>query len=376
MIAGGLALKVIWAVVAIPVLWCLWGPRKFKSLIFALACLVPALAWYVYARSLVDRGTGSLAMAENFRIWSQVLVPSASFTAERLQLLARFVLLRSFTPIGITVGVIGLAALILQGSARRGRVPGEFVRGDEVTGAGGGFQPVGGLSVPGKLWGGGRLWMVWLASACLFLGIFREKLHHEYYLLVIAPPLAVGFGWALARLDVRGGASRWVSATCFGAFLAMSLVGSASTFRTPVEWRDLPAAARWIAEQTSREALVVAPEAVLYAADRQGCRLELSPRAAERAAGEWGGTLREGSQGQEESSTALRLVEFYRRQGASYLADLGRNAAPPERLALHEALRNRYDVLVDRPEVFIVRLIPPNAVGSVVSCPDPTNPSR
>jgi len=91
---------------------------------------------------------------------------------------------------------------------------------------------------------------------------------------------------------------------------------------------------------------VVAPEALLFASDRRGCRMEYTGPAAQRAAGEWGETLNgEGS---------LALVEFYRAHGARFVADLGSD--DPMRLAFHDAIRRRYKVLVDRPALVLAVL--------------------
>lgn len=53
--------------------------------------------------------------------------------------------------------------------------------------------------------------------------------------------------------------------------------------------------------------------------------------------------------------SAVDLVEFYRIQGAAYLADLG--GRDRERSAWRDAMRAKYQVVVDRPCVFIARLI-------------------
>jgi len=72
-----------------------------------------------------------------------------------------------------------------------------------------------------------------------------------------------------------------------------------------------------------------------------------------RAAGEWGGRLVE--------ENAIALVEMYRSQGARYFADLGLADGPSEqiqaeRVALHEAIRRRYKVIVDLPAIVLAEL--------------------
>ena len=98
-------------------------------------------------------------------------------------------------------------------------------------------------------------------------------------------------------------------------------------------------------------AWVVATEALLFASDRRGCRLEFSRGSVLRAAGEWGETLR--------GDDALDLVEFYRERGARYFADVDPPVGPaqPARLALHRAIRRRYKILVERPGVLLAALV-------------------
>jgi hypothetical protein len=118
----------------------------------------------------------------------------------------------------------------------------------------------------------------------------------------------------------------------------------------------LPEAARWVGRVVPRDAWLVAPEALLFAADRRGGRLEFGPDAARRAAGEWGQAL--------DRDDPLALVEFYRARGARFVADLdpGTDRA---RLALHEAIRRRYNVVVDQDGVLIAALtdLPPEIPG-------------
>ncbi len=96
------------------------------------------------------------------------------------------------------------------------------------------------------------------------------------------------------------------------------------------------------------DAWVVAPEALLFQADRRGCRMEWSAAAVSRAAGEWGY--------HGEVADPLELIAFYRRQGARYFADLGDQGAADRRKGLHDSVRRRYKVIVDRPNVIIAEL--------------------
>jgi hypothetical protein len=76
--------------------------------------------------------------------------------------------------------------------------------------------------------------------------------------------------------------------------------------------------------------------------------MEWSDASAARAAGEWG------------TRTAflgpLELVEYYRTRGARYFADLGSCAVDERRKGLHDAVRRRYKVIMDRPDCLIAEL--------------------
>ncbi|MHB1559701.1 MAG: hypothetical protein ACYC61_19815, partial [Isosphaeraceae bacterium] len=64
----------------------------------------------------------------------------------------------------------------------------------------------------------------------------------------------------------------------------------------------------------------------------------------------WGEPERRAVRGPDE------LVAFYRDRGARYFADMGDRRDDPRRMALHDAVRRRYKVIVDRPEVIIADL--------------------
>ena len=131
--------------------------------------------------------------------------------------------------------------------------------------------------------------------------------------------------------------------------MALCLIQARSTWRMPDEWQDLIAASQAVETSTPGDAWVIAPEALLFQADRRGCRLEWTPSAVRRAAGEWGA--------ENEVQDPLDLVEYYQRRGARYFADLGNRQADPRRMALHDGVRRRYKVIVDRPEVIIADLV-------------------
>ena len=121
--------------------------------------------------------------------------------------------------------------------------------------------------------GESRHWLRWRFSP--------EKLHHEYYWLLAGAgrrrgdrPCA-GPGRREAR---RGGGRRGR-----GAALALRVPG-ALDLADAAEWNGLEAAAAAVARTVPRDAWVVAPEALLFQADRRGCRMEWTTPAA-RASG-------------------------------------------------------------------------------------------
>ena len=319
LLATGFALKIVSIYLLVPLLLVIARPPRPLKVALVLILVLPAFAWYAHAATLLQQGGGSRASADNGAIWLRVLYPSALIRIETLRDLARFLLVRAFTPFGFALAIWGLRD-------------------------------------------GDRLWRIWGISALVALAFLAGKLHHEYYWLALAPLAALGVGRSLAWLSAR----RPVLAAGAG----LTLVGLAmfqvnATWRTPPEWSSLVEAATAVRAQVPPGAWVVAPEALLYAADRRGCRLEFAPAAARRAAGEWGGHLHSdvdaGGDGLEHDP--LALVEFYRARGARFVADLGVRGGPraiePGRLILQEAIRGRYNVLVDQPGVLIAALNDP-----------------
>ncbi|HMB05217.1 MAG TPA: glycosyltransferase family 39 protein [Isosphaeraceae bacterium] len=302
LLATGLAVKVVAAYVLVPLASCLVRPPRRWKVALAVTTLAPALFWYVHVAHLLGRGIGSRASAVNGALWLRALGPFALGRPETLALIGRSLIVRAFTPLGFGLAFIGV------------------------------FRPP----------GGDRLWRVWGGSALAALMLLTGKLHHEYYWLAPAPIAAVGVARALSGLRARSPGAAIAAGV---GLLGLSLLQSLSTWRTPPEWTTLPEAARAVRALVPRDAWLVAPEALLFAADRRGGRLESSPAAARRAAGEWGGSL--------DGDEPLALVEFYRARGARFVADVGTD---PARLALHEAIRRRYNVVVDRDGVLIAIL--------------------
>lgn len=323
LLALGLALKVTSAYILVPLAACPGAltsggragpaPSRRARLILAGSLLLPALAWYLWANHLVNSGGGSRASADNRAIWLQVLAPTALFTAQVWKSIGRYFLWRCFTPLGPLLAIVGFCL----GSSRESR---------------------------------DRLWLVWGLSAGGAMLVLAAKLHHEYYWLAPAPVMAVGVGRGLVGLERRFHGAGWIGGA---VFLGLCGFQARSTWDTPPEWFHLEAAARVVRETVPADALVVAPEALLFQAGRRGCRLETSPRGCRRAAGEWGTQL--------PHDTAADLVAMYRAHGARFFADLGAGPEPrigdeARRVALHEAIRRRYKVIVDLPAILIAEL--------------------
>jgi hypothetical protein len=395
LLALAFCLKVIAAYVLVPLIAVIVPARRWRKSAVAASALLPAACWYAYAWSILNAGTGSNASADNGAIWLNALIPAALFHAETWKNVLRFAVIRGFTPVGFVLAAWGLFlskppcegrvreddratpehrsrqgqrpavtkpddkeligasrfSLLHQGGGPALRAPGrrggEKLRGLILSGPT--LMP--GLpraSHPGACRSADRLWGVWAASAGLALALLAAKLHHEYYWLAIAPVVAVGVARALVRLAARRGKGPAIAFGC--ALTIISLVQSASTWRTPEDWSSLTTAADAVRAEVPRDAWVVAPEALLYMSDRRGCRLEWSERSMTRAAREWGERLA--------SREPLALVELYRVRGARFFADVGAGG-DPARLALHDAVRRRYNVLVDRPGVLLAALADP-----------------
>ena len=308
LMAVGLAAKVTAAYILAVALLAVFPRRDWKAVALCASALLPAVAWYAWASHLTAL-SASGASAENRDIWMGILGPGALGSGETWRSIGKFLVVRAFTPLGFLGALWGL-----RGAA---------------TGA--------------------RVWWAWAALATATMAALAAKLHHEYYWLCLAPAAAAGLGAAWGRLDARRPGLAFASAL---AFAAMALRLSDSTWRTPDEWATLAEAGRAVAEETAPDDLIVAPEALLYQADRRGCRLEYTAAAATRAASEWAP--------QANLISPLELVEFYESRGARWFADLGVDLldGDPARTDLHQDIGHRYKIVIDRPDVFLADLHP------------------
>jgi hypothetical protein len=224
------------------------------------------------------------------------------------------------------------------------------------------FTPLGlilgcwGLSLRGAADEGRDFWKVWGASALVMLALLAGKLHHEYYWLILAPVIAAGLGRGWVQWCARNGGLAWLACVLL---IAADVFFARSTWQTPPEWRDIRAAAQRIAEVVPPDEWLVAPEALLFEADRRGCRLEFTPSASKRAAAEWGERAGGSINGPAE------LIDFYRTRGARFVADLAAAADDQDREALHDAIRTRYKVLIDDRSVLVAELAPAGSAGHV-----------
>jgi hypothetical protein len=330
-LATGLALKITSAWVLIPFALMLRRWTVAWRLAAGLAMLVPALAWYVYAWGDVARpGSGSLASSDNAAIWLRTLDPSSWVRLSTWSNVGWSLLVRSFTPVGFVLALLGL---------------------------------IGGPRID-------RLWVGWAVGSGLAILALAAKWHHAYYWMVVAPLAAVGVARGLGALAGRGQSGLVASVVLGSSFLALCAAQSASTWRTPPEWSGVDRAASEIQRLVPADAPLIATEALIYLADRRGYRLEFEPTAARRAAGEWGedpGDLR----------GPLDLVDFYRSRGGlrvpdggrrqpvflhgmatQYVADVGVVADDSRRGRWRGAIRARTGatILVDRPELLIAEL--------------------
>ena len=307
--ATSLAVKITSAYVLIPLFFMVPIKTRFSRILILVSALIPALLWYAYAASLVHASAGSRASSDNLAIWLASI--SESWNLRSAEFFIRYLLFRSFTPIGFFLACLGYL----------------FMR----------------RSID-------RIWWIWGGSALAGLVISGGKAHHEYYWLTIAPLMAFGAGKGLAELWVRGFRGRVMSVAAGSSLAIASIASALPTFRTPAEWSGLEIARSEIRRLVPKNAMIVAPEALLFECARRGARLEFSASACRRGAGEWGETL--------ENPSALSLVDFYRTQGIDYVADVGPAPVGSVRRELRDALRrrDRSRVLVDRADVFLAVL--------------------
>lgn len=349
--ALGLATRVLSAYMLLPLIVDVFRPPRGRKVVLAVSTLAPAACWYAYAAWTIRSMGGSRASADNASFWLGAISASAWGRASTYRILAETVGWRAFGPGAALLALVGLAG-----------------------------QPP-----------GARFWRVWAVAAIASLVLVGGKLHHEYYFLALAPPVAVGIlhfpyvvdrvgrrredGEPRARIGPRCVVGNELSLPGFAGLCGLLLlvpgmiysIGVAEKTRTtPPAWAAWPRAVEAIRAHVPPGRLVVAPEALLYLADRKGCRLEWEPKARLRAAGEWGATI-----GPEDP---LALLELYREQGASHVVDLWPVGAEPDRRALHDAIRRRYNVRVDRSGVLLAELDAPRNSGPDAPHADGTPP--
>ena len=338
-LALGLTLKVTaaWALIpfALVVTRCSIGLR----LVVGAAMLIPALVWYLVVWQEVE--SGSHASADNAALWFQTLSPTGWLRFATWDAVGRNLVWRAFTPVGFVLGTLGWLVI---------RPRTEISRD--------------------------RLWLGWGVGCGLAILTLGAKWHHGYYWLVVAPLVAVGVARLLVGVWGRGKLGRWASVGLGSFFLTVAVNQALPTWQTPPEWALIQRSAVRVAElvPTDSASLLIAPEALLYYADRPGLRLEFSPSAVQRAAGEWGGLISPA----EAKNNPMALVLFYQSQKvgdpearfrsmfgrihppfrAGFVADLGSVVGDERRTAWRASLRNSpgVTVLIDEPELILAAL--------------------
>ena len=107
LLGGGLAQKVTWSpslLLPLLVISASW-PRRLK--LETGVCLLPALAWYLWATSaLLSKESGSAASLDNASIWIARLACPNFADSHRLLAVGRDLMVRSFTPVGIFLALV------------------------------------------------------------------------------------------------------------------------------------------------------------------------------------------------------------------------------------------------------------------------------
>lgn len=308
----GFAVKVSTAYALVPLIVIILRPRTRAKIALAISTLAVAALWYVYAAWMLRQGVGSRASADNATHWLSAISLLAWTKPETYQTVWRTVGWRAFSPIGLPIALCAF------------------------------YRP----------WAVNRFWRVWLLSATAMLLLLGGKLHHEYYFLALGPPVAVGLARSFEILLTRR-RHKFLYAVLLAALLGiLGTFGQRAwerTRSTPPEWAAWPEAVEVIRNRVPPGEWLAAPEALLYLANRNGCRLEYEPKARLRAAGEWGTTV--------DRDDPLALVELYRSKGAKYVADLWPVGDEPDRRVLHDAIRLRYNVIMDRDGVIVAELV-------------------
>ena len=232
---------------------CARSPRAMRARRLLDA---PAGRALVCLGRLPDRlGEGSRASADNRSIWLRALrARRALRMPETLKFVAWFLLVRAFTPVGAVLALswaVGLRGAtrgpdrdglwLALGHLRGSRCHGVSARKNCIT------------NITGSCW---RRSLPWESAAA----------------------------WRWLRRNSRAAPRSLSAGTLFG----LSWIQVRSTWRTPAEWSGLEPAASAVASDGSADAWVVAPEALLFQADRRGCRMEWTTAAATERPDEWG----------------------------------------------------------------------------------------
>jgi hypothetical protein len=322
-----LLLKVIAAYVLVPLAYLAWRRhgrsvwRQWDLWLVALAIIVPSAAWYWHACHVA---TDAATVSTPFWQLHKWIAPARFLDPATYRQLAYYIGLRGLTPIGAALLVVGVMIRVRSRSRDERPAPS--------------WAPF--------------LAHIWLASLLAYLPILVRKLDHEHYYLALAPIAALFIARALVMLGRSCLASQFyvngrVAAAVVAAGLAASTVlASASTYRTPREWRHVVSAAAAVRQRTPPDALVAGHSAVLFYAGRRGFTFAYGPDEIEYLFGTWRANATDFSPD--------ALLEFYRRQGATYFVELLGTNRERENQVFFRNVRSRYPIVYEETGDFTI----------------------
>lgn len=293
----------------------------------ATMSLIPMALWYGYVAKLLAEEPAGAGGSDAFSGWWSSVGPWAWLDPALAATLVRYATFRWMSPVGSALAWWGWGWWLAR---RRSFQVGNATRA------------------------GLDFFLAWVVVGGATLMLTGAKAHHEYYGLLLSPPLAAGVGWAVGRAG-RGHSSGFQTAWRVGCLIALGCSGvvtAISTFHTPDSWGRLRVAGQELAAVVPPAAWVSAEEALLFAADRRGFRLEWTTAAIRRAVAEWSDVSRGMA-----VETPEELAEFHRRNGARFVAVLlGPGQESMERLRFAAWLRRNGNgvVRVDRAGVVLV----------------------
>ena len=321
-LATGLAVKVLWIFALLPAGWLIWQRlqtvpqldvrRRIVALVLILgSLLIPACFWYVHAARCMS--VGATASTVNASVWLSVLEPRSWFSMETAHWIFRFGVVRAFSTLGVVLAAWGLW------------------KGQGV-----------------------KLWRLWALGASGILVLVAGKLHHEYYWLLLAPAVAAAAveGLACVRRLRPGYGGGLISGFLMLTLLGTSIYHARTTWTTPPEWVQFQERGLKLGQAIPGDALMIGREAVIYAANRRGMRMEWNPAAVKRALGEWGVEMKQ------EKATPAKLISWYHLRGARYFAEMADPRGPTPEFPGDPSSVDR--VIFQEPGLLLLKLTEPD----------------